>query len=212
MSEVLVDDEKLAYGLRRGIGHTRTIFSALPSRYRLRGSPCGLVSSAIYQYLQQSDLPSKLVISSPGLSFDPDMQHVFPLVGEENEDATVVDASYSQFLGYVGLHFNYEQFGKTKAFPKEEVIHFKLSEISMVTQWLTSVATQFQRKNFHPQNVWGMDAGAGPLETASAAYIFDSYSKIWSTMHLEEWKPPHYVLEDGKIVAGYLPKGSISIL
>src|SRR5665213_1227896 len=107
MSEVLVDTEKLVYGLELGIGQSTTMFSALSPELMLRYSPCGLVSSAIVEYLKTQDIPVRQVISSPHLPFAPEVRHVIPLVGE-SENPRVVDASYSQFLGYVGISGAYE--------------------------------------------------------------------------------------------------------
>ena len=212
MSELFVKSEILADGLKRGISKTSTIFSSLADRDKLRGSPCGLVSSAIHQYLVSSGLRSRLLISTPELTCDPTMQHVFPVVSCPSGKEIVIDASYSQFLGFVGLSYSYEECTNSKEFPKEEIIDFPLAASGIVAEWLTSVAVRFQRKNSHPINKWGIDAGGGPLEPAHHTVIYDSYSRIWSSANVTEWSPPDYVIADGFQVAQHIPKESIVIV
>lgn len=212
MNEVVVDEEKLAYGLKRGIGQSNTLFRSLEDKNKLRASPCGLVSSAIHQYLIHAGLPSRLLISTPKLACDPEMQHCFNVVGTSPDTELVVDASYSQFLGYVGLHYGYERITGYNHFPKEEIIDFRLSKSYLVAEWLTTVATKFQRKNVHPLNRWGLDAGGGPLEGASHAVIYDNFSQIWDRAKMAEWTPPEYVVNDGLELAKHIPAGSVIIV
>ncbi|OGL24746.1 hypothetical protein A3A68_01870 [Candidatus Saccharibacteria bacterium RIFCSPLOWO2_01_FULL_48_13] len=209
MPKLTVDTEKLAYGLERGIGHTNTIFATIPEKLRLRSSPCGLVSSAIVEYLKNEDFPARQVISSPKLPFSPEMQHVIPLVGEEN-DPVVIDASFSQFLGYVGLTGAYVEATQAKAFPEEKILHFNLSEKEVVLNWLTSLAVQFQSQNRHPRDEFGRDLGQGPLSSASASRIKQSLSKIWDPSNFSEWPSIARVQKDGQTVAKYIPGNAIS--
>ena len=211
MANVLVDTEKLAYGLKRGIAETDTIYSAGPEEYMLRYTACGLVSSAIYQYCKREGIPSGFRISSPNLPFDSSMHHVVPIVGESGGDATVVDASYSQFLGYVGLHWGYETTSGAKAFPEEEIIDFRISETENMVDWLTSVAVQFQERNRRPCTEYGYDQGRGPLVIAERRVIKGVFNQIWNPANLKAWEPPERVLRDGQIVASRIDPGAITI-
>ena len=151
------------------------------------------------------------MISTPRLQCDPEMQHVIVVIGESTKNMTAIDASFSQFLGYVGMDYNYENLSNTDVFPKEEIIKFALSESALVAEWLTSVAISFRRKNVHPVNKWGMDVGQGPLEAAPRAVLLGTYTSIWNPSNLSDWSPPQYVIDDGIAVAQYIPEGCVII-
>lgn len=210
MSEVIVDTEKLAYGLERGIGYTDTIWASVPSENRLRLAPCGLVSSSIHNYSTQNDIPSQEVIVSADFGFDSG-EHVLPLLGETNQDRVAVDASYSQFLGYVGLSLGYEECANVKVFPPEKILKFKLSETDLILDWLTIVAYEFRKLNTHPKDEFGLDVGRGPLTRASAARIRQTFTQIWNPSNYKLWTPPERVQRHGKTVSRHIPKDAIVI-
>ncbi|MBI4033471.1 hypothetical protein HY379_00550 [Candidatus Saccharibacteria bacterium] len=211
MPEVIVDKEKLAYGLERGIEHTDTIFVEIPRKYILRGTPCGLVTSGIHEYTEAVGIPSKRVISTPDWSFDPELQHTFPLIGGDTENAVVVDASYSQFFTYIGLPWGYELATGTKEFPDDKILTFRLSERDVIAGWMSKVAVEFQGRNVHPEGVFSEDLGVGPLAEASHEEINAVYSRIWEPALSEPWLPPERVVKHGTVVANYIPKDAITI-
>lgn len=210
MSEVIVDTEKLEYGLERGIGKSDTIYAAREPKYRLRYSPCGLVSSGIYEYLAQEGIPAKQVISSPNLTIDPEMRHVMPVVGA-NIDPTIVDAAFSQFLGYVGIMGRYEELTGKRAFPDEKIIDFPLSRHSEVSEWLTMIATQFLGTRLQPLDDLGMKLIEGRLENASVQEIRQAYEAIWDPANFEDWHPPERVVNHGKQISRFIPDGAIDL-
>lgn len=210
MAEVVVDDEKLTRGLEEGIAHTRTMFADAPIDQRLRVSACGLVSSAVHEYAQSQGLPSRLFISSPRLPFNREMQHVVAAVGDEM-DPTIIDASYSQFLGYVGLTAGYEKALGRKAFPDEKILAFPFSAREMVFDWLTEVSVMFQRRSLVLVGKYGLSQGVGPLSKSSPEKIRNALAAIWSPSSLELWTPPEHVKEDGELVSRYIPKGAIAL-
>lgn len=209
MQVLKIDYEKLAFGLERGIGNTRTIFASLEPHERLRITPCGLVSSAIHAYATRQGIDSMLAISNPQLDFDPKMQHVIPLLGHPDHTPTVVDASPSQFLTYVGLNIAYTKCIEEDVFPEEKVIGFKLDEREHIVQWLTTAATVFQKINRRPRDHLERQLGVGPLSDASPATIQAVYDKIWHPKNLTSWTPADYVLEDGRVASLDIPKDTI---
>jgi hypothetical protein len=211
MANVLVDEEKLVYGLETGIGCTNTIFSSAELGERLRLSPCGLVSSAIHEYARQEGLPSSLYISSPNISIDPEMQHVIPAIGESEADQTVVDGSYSQFLKYVGLSLNYEKALGGAVYPKEKILVFDFSETDIVLDWLTEVSVMFQRRSLVLPDRW-FDLGVGPLSGSSAQEVRQTFVDIWARGNMEPWVPPDYVQEHGRLACKHIPKGALSLI
>lgn len=213
MAEVIVDREKLADGLKRGIGYTDTIFADGPYEYRLRYTACGLVSSAIHQYCLVQDIPSRLMISSPNLAIDPDMQHVIPVVGETVEQGRVIDASFSQFLGYVGLNWGYEEDTGHKAFPSEEIIDFNFMEHEVIASWLADLAAAFTPVRIREPAVYEdyilYRFGEGPLSSADKEAINQVYSAIWNPANMQVWHPSQRIVNDGQVVASQMAHGSI---
>ncbi len=210
MSEVKVDTEKLTYGLEKGIGYTNTYFSHLPEEKRLRYAVCGLVSSAIEEFLTEQEIPVRQVISTPELPFDHSMQHVMPLVGGESHEV-VVDASYSQFLGYIGLTNRFEELINEELFPEEKVIHFNLFERDLMISWLTKVVADFQSRNHQigDEDKWYFRPP--PLAEAPASTIAQNLAMIWDPANFTDWKSTPRVKQHGKDVARHIPAGAITI-
>jgi len=134
-----------------------------------------------------------------------------PLLGETNQDRIAVDASYSQFLGYVGLRLGYEEYANVKAFPPEKILKFKLSETDLILDWLTMVAYKFGKVNTHPKDEFGLDVGEGPLTRASAARIRQTFAQIWDPANYKPWMPPERVQEHGRQVSKHIPKDAITV-
>jgi hypothetical protein len=210
MSELVVDTDKLAYGLERGIGKTRTICASMPRQQRLRMAPCGLVSAAIHAYASHEDLPVRLAMSAPLLPFDSQMRHVVPMIGPEETDPTVIDASPSQFLAYAGITLEYERVTRQKVFPAEKVLSFTLSERHVVVDWLANAALRFQAVNRRPTGWRGMQLGNGPLADAGVTELQDAFGAIWAPRNLSEWTLPEQVREHGEVVSKFIPPGAIS--
>ncbi len=208
MPDLKIDHDKLAYGLEQGMGNTLTIFADLEPERRLRTTACGLASTAIHLYAQQSGIPSRLVISTPRLSFDPEMQHVIPLLGDDQPVA--IETTPSQFLMYVGLSIAYEDTTGDSVFPPEKILSFPLHEREVVVSWLTKAALDFQRINKRPRSKWHTQLGKGPLATSSASVIQDAYEQIWNPENFTPWVPPDYVVEDGRIVSRSIPEDAIA--
>jgi hypothetical protein len=213
MSEVIVDVEKLTYGLERGIGDVRNIFARAPVEQRLRLSPCGMVSSAIHQYAMREGLPSQLMISSPNLSFNPEWQHTIPVIGEGN-DQVVIDAAISRlFTATMGMTVAYEEKIKwQKTFPEEKIIVFSFSERGIVCDWMAEVADMFRRRSVEFRNAYHMKQGTGPISRCSTKEIRDVFAKMWNPANMAAWVPMEDVWEDGRVVSRHLPKEAITLL
>jgi hypothetical protein len=209
MSKVVIDYEQLAYGLEEGISHTDTIFAYLPYQYRLRASPCGLVSSGIHEYAKKEGLPSRLLISTPNIPVDLEMQHVVVGIGEEDTDLTLIDGSYSQFLGYVGLTETYEEASGKSAFPEEKVIDFLVSEREFVFDWLSEVASLFQVRSVACLGRYTRTEGVGPLSGSSREELRKTFSAIWDPKNMKIWTAPERVEAHGQILSEHIPKGTI---
>lgn len=215
MVEVIVDKEKLAHGLERGIGAANDIYESIPRKYRLRTTVCGIASTAIRDYTRREGIPSRLVASRPQLEFDPRMGHAMPLIGAEGDpDPTVIDASYSQFLSYAGLHWGYEVITGTKEFPPEKIMVFKLAQRALVINHLTERALEFQRKNMRPKDLGlgvSIELGKGPLDSADEATIRAAYSRIWSPIYFYPWRPSRTTADQARKISEHIPSGTITL-
>lgn len=213
MSNVVIDTEKLAHGLEVGIGHTRTVFERIAEPRRLRSGCCGLVSAAIYEYAKHEDIPAQLLVSKPALPFDEELQHVFVAVGEAGESQRIVDASYSQFLGHVGLNLGYiEAFGED-IYPPQKILDFEISESDVVFDWLTDISVIFRED--YPQIVdgrYGTILGEGPLSQEPASAIRAAFEAIWNPSQWEAWPSSPHVIEQARIVSEHIPSGVITIV
>jgi hypothetical protein len=139
------------------------------------------------------------------------MQHVIPSIGEDDSDPCIIDASYSQFLGFLGLTPAYEEALGRVAYPKEKIIDFLVSEREIVFDWLTEVAITFQRRAIELSGKYCIRLGQGPLSESSPKDIRATFANIWSPDNSELWIPPERVQEDGRVVSRYIPKDSIYI-
>ncbi len=210
MAKVTVDTEKLAYGLERGIGDTRTIFASLATEDRLRMTACGLVSSAITAYALNEGIACRQVISVPGVPIDPTMQHVIPLLGDtEGNNPVAIEASASLFLGYAGMMLGYEWATGEHIFPPEKIFVFSIDEKRAVVEWLTSAAIKFQKINKQPTGRFGLELGDGPLVNSPASEIWANYDLIYDFSNYHTHRMIERVREDGEIVSKRIPKNSI---
>ena len=211
MSKVEVDVEKLSYGLERGIGKVDPIFKAVPEKYRLRTTVCGLASAAISDYSRREGIPSRLVISQPLLEFDRSMRHVFPLLGESNDPSpTAIDATYSQFFSYAGLHWTYEKYSGTTEFPPEKIMVFKLAQRALVAKWMAEKAAAFQKRNAYPYDPQlDRTLGRGPLATADKKAVQSAYSRIWDPDNIRAWQPSVVTRDGAKTISQSIPSGTI---
>ena len=212
MTKVFIDTEKLASGLEQGIADSNDFFSYYPAEHRLRGPVCGVVSTAIQLYLHSSGIDSELIISKPKLPFDSSLEHVYLLIGMVGTDRVVVDASYSQFLSFVGLREGYEIISKESVYPAEKILDFNESQRGLVVNWLGMVANRFRTINSHPITGFDIDLGAGPMNYATTAELKTVFNSIWDPKNAELWVPDKFVLQDAAQIAQRIPKNCVQLI
>jgi len=210
MANIEVDREKLEYGLEKGISHSGTIYDALDPKIVLRYAACGLVSAAIYQYLQEQGIESTQYISTPRLSFDPKMRHVVPAI-EVDDNPMVLDGSYSQFLRYAGLDKSYELITGESGYPEEKVAIFRFSAQELFVSWMADAALRFQAQAAPLKDLPKVDEGSGLLVSAAEDELRDTYTRIYDTSKFSVHRPSLRVINDGIHVARFIPDDVISI-
>jgi hypothetical protein len=165
---------------------------------------------ALAEHLNDRGVSTSLQLSTPALEFDEGLKHVVPVI-EADDDPLVIDASYSQFLDFVGLDHYYETFTGQQHFPETEVISFRFSERDIITGWLADVAASFQSVNTMPEFEDGMRLGRGPLVSADRQTLQQTYDRIWNPANFSAWKPGASTLNAGRSVAGYIDPRAIEI-
>jgi hypothetical protein len=194
----LVETGRLAEGLEKGLGETHYLFKGFYPKLRLRmEGACGVASLAIAQHLREQGQQPELVISTPELSIDSNRRHVFLLVG-----GTVIDPSYSQFLGYAGLTPGYVMFGGKDDFPTPKIESFKLEESRNIVNRLTRISQHIldhldkdvEKQLFGTPEFVGMDE-------AEMGAIF---SEIWNPDNFDTYEPQEYMVEAGTKLAQFI--------
>ena len=210
MAELAIDYEKLEYGLTKGIGKTSTIYASVDEANRLRITPCGMVSTALHYYCLKQGLKSQLLICSPQLSFDPEMQHCLSVVNVDKK-STALDACYSNLLCYSGIQYSYIMEKQFDPFPREKLISFNLNETETYIDWITDVISTHQKQNVATfYGFLGRFCGDGHLSTSSRNDIRETYSAIYDFDRMVNFYPEDYVIIDGLTVAESIPSGAIS--
>jgi len=207
---LVVDTDKLEWGLEKGIGETRTFFSHLPPEKRLRDTSRGLVSAAITSYALREGIPSRLLITAPKLSIEPDMQHVVALIESDEDNPTILDGSISQFLGYAGITAAYEQYIAESLFPPEKILVFGLQDTRVAVDWLTKAVKSF-RDNHPTIDLQGALIPREPLVDASIEDVVAVYESIYKPSNFHTWMPPHQVATAGYQASLSIPSGAIQI-
>lgn len=210
----MIDYEKLAFGLERGIGRVEDDYVdywAIPKRYRLRTRTCELASIAIQENLRQQGVHSEVKIGNLPVPIDKETKHVVTVLGEKDSDLTAIDATCSQLLGMVGLSWSYEHFSRKKVFPEKKIVVFRVSERAIVAKWLANVSAQFQTINTHPLNEEGEDIGAGPLANATVAELEEAYAAVWDPRTLRTWQAGEATVQTGRHISSYIPTGAIAV-
>lgn len=212
MINLSVDHEKLVFGLERGIGRVEDYvvhYWAIPKKYRLRTRTCGLASLAIQENLRQQEFSSAVKIRNLPVPIDGETQHVVSVLAEKDNDPTIIDATYSQLLGMVGLSWNYEVHTGKSAFPEEKIVVFNVSERDVVARSLAKLSAQFQAVNSHPIDHRGVDIGAGPLANATVSELEQAYATAWDPNKFRTWQPDEATVQAGRQISSYIPTGAI---
>ena len=211
MTYIEVDREKLEFGLEEGISRADPVFAAFERRNILRYAPCGLVSSAIHEYLTDQVIEAKQYLSVPRLSFDYQFRHVFPTI-EVDDDPLVLDASYSQILRFAGSDRSYGAIEKPKRlYPPEKIAIFRFSARDMFFDWLTEAALIYQEKTSILKNIPKVDGGHGPLYESAADDIKDTIKRIYDTRNLYEQQPSKRVKEHGVFISRFIADDVVRI-
>ncbi len=202
----LENPELLASSLEAALGEVHWVLGSLNPRMRLRMGVCGLVSAAIAETIDGATLK----LSQPYSTVEPDMKHVVvaaPYQGQE----VIIDASYTQFLGYAGLTPGSIACGGADTFPEQKIALFKLGEhhemvLKLARHARTAIATYRQ-----PADKYYIPTGV-PFKDFSDEEIIHEYSKIWLPSNLHDHVVPEDEMEMPRAIAACIPAEALRIV
>lgn len=198
----LIEADQLAEGIEKGLGETHRLFNGYYPKLRLRMESGGEVASlAIAQHLREQGYDIDLVVSSPNLSVDPDMHHVFPIVNDGGS-GTIIDSGYSQFLEYAGLTAGYVMLGGKDLFPNPKIESFAIGNTASIVDRLTLISQyvlDHRDKDVDEQLLGTPEFEGMPEEEMSA-----EFSEIWNPDYFDVYDPPEYMVEAGKKLARFI--------
>jgi hypothetical protein len=184
MSELPLDYTKFADTLGQALDDADTNFF-LPSAMRLRMQYCGVTALAISESLRSIGYDAQAVISSPKLAIDSDMRHAMTRV-ETSNGPVLIDATYSQFMGYVGVGLYPRD---AEYYPEQQVIEFPLDEAHQPVDILIECTRRFR------QAIVEKKAAPTPfssrLRDVDEPTVRRTLSEIWNPHYFSTYRPRH---------------------
>ncbi|MGH7218091.1 MAG: hypothetical protein ACREGE_01420 [Candidatus Microsaccharimonas sp.] len=196
----LANKDRVAADLEQGLGEIHWIARGFHSSLRLRMAVCGLTSIALAEKFAENNYDVELVVSSPNIPGDPETQHVLPVVRHKGQDV-LVDATYSQFMEYVGLTPGYVVFGGEDLYPKDKIRIIGEGESDAVATELRT-ASQYFLKNRQPipEIDWKGSVFDGVSEEDQEALL----RTIWNENNFDTFTPDKQTLEAGRKLAKFI--------
>ncbi len=205
MSELSINHQLLAGSLKDGM-QTEHMYSFIPKEALLRSAVCGTVSTAIHLSATALGIPSRLVVTRPLQDLDDALEHVFTLLGDN--EPLVVDASYSQFMEYVGPIRLFESATKQKVFPEAEVLAMPSSRASTAARMLTNACVVFREAQAQFPNwqatLTHLPVVPAPLCDAPADYLQARFEEVWDMEFPTGWSPSAHTLTAAKKLASHI--------
>ena len=183
MTDIGIDRERLTDALGEALAKVDTSLS-LPPRLRLHESYCTVASIGIREYLNTLGVRSSLLISRPRLSFDRTMPHVFLDVRHRGE-SFILDSTYTQFLGYVGLT-NYTQHERYQ--PDHAIAIVPSGERHQIVDTLIEAALAFDEKARAKVHHSRTPLVVPPLAGAGEVELRSAFSPIWAPENISPYR------------------------
>jgi len=195
----LTHAEALAADIEHGLGEVDWMSRSLPSRLRLSQNICGIVSIALSEQLRQQGYDVELVLSVPEIKADPLMQHVVPVVHHEGID-TIIDATYTQFLEFAGLHPGYVMFGGEDSYPDGKIVTFEVGSSEDVVTQLTTLSRQVMNNyKLIPEVYPSME-----FKHFNNNEIAAQLTQIWNPDNFTEFTPRVETTQVGQKLASFI--------
>lgn len=184
MSELLINYTRMSEILGEALRDDDPVFYT-PASMRLRMEYCSVTTVAISNYFNSIGYNARPLISRPQLSGDRGMEHAFTRV-EGPTGPLIVDATYSQFMGYVGVGLRpFED----EYYPKERVVEFAYGDVGQIVDPLIECTRLFRQAI--------EDKKAAPLLVSSILRLRSeeevrvTLEKIWDPKYISDYIPVH---------------------
>jgi hypothetical protein len=212
MPNIQFDTERIAGGLRAGLADSHTILRFDNERDWLRQPVCAIVSTALRLVAERQQLAAQTMFIDPQFDFNRAMRHVYLRVGAaEDPDPYIIDASYSQFMSYVGLTPWYDKERDRDSYPEEEVVAFRVSETEDFLEWFSGAAYRFSQTSQPIEGEYGLVYGHGPLSGSSHAELRHHFGKIWNLGTAVDWTASDETMEVAIAVSRYVDDRAIEV-
>ena len=192
--------ERLAEDIESGLGELHWLFDRMEPSMRLRSEgACGVGSLAVAQHFREQGYSVDLVISTPRLWIDPDMQHVLSIVHSDDGEL-MVDVSFSQFLGYAGMSEGYVQQGGENLFPDFKIAQIHDGDTDALVSLMTEQAV-LSVEQYNAPDQWFRKLEMEGLKEDDIRAI---YSAIWDPAYFDVYQPTELTQQAGKKLAGFI--------
>lgn len=196
----LENTDGVVASLERGLGEVHWIAKGFYPSLRLRMALCGITSVALAEKFTENEYDVELVISNPGIPNSKGMQHVMPLVRHGGRDV-LVDATYSQFMEYVGLTPGYIIFGGEDLYPKEKIrIIERGDDVAVATDLYNASRNFLENRESIAEVNWKRNVFDDVSEEEQKVL----WSTIWKEENFDVFAPDEETMDAGRKLAQFL--------
>jgi hypothetical protein len=197
MSELPIDYERMADSLERAL-YDIDDSASIPVSMRLRTTYCGFTGLGITEYIRWLGYDARVGLNSPELGPYPNMKHAFTEVMVD-DDPIVIDATYGQFMGFVGLglfqmHRPY--------YPERRVIEFRRSNFHYPVDMLASEISDLREAISRGETK--TVPFIGRFQKKSSEEIRPELAKIWNPVNRILYIPSSEEVRVGRLLAARL--------
>ncbi|HSX18168.1 MAG TPA: hypothetical protein VLE51_02340 [Candidatus Saccharimonadales bacterium] len=196
--------------LELAIGESDSIWSSVDKQYRLRVSICGFSSALVSNWLNEKAIENQMMQTTPKFTFDEGLVHVFT-AAQMRERLTIIDPTYSQFLGYVGLNLWLDETQRETLYPKEKILVFPANETEVAVKAIASLADRFrlehralieayratlERATLEDEGYNRPADWYAPLAEASSVEIEEIFAGIWDPSNITTFTGSEDLMRD----------------
>lgn len=180
----LFNEPGLARDLETGLGEFHWLAAAYEPSLRLRLTVCGLSTLALVEAMRMDGMDAEAIISTPNIPADPGAHHVFARLTVDNE-AYLIDPTYSQFLDMTGLSPGYVVFGGEDLFPAQKIEIFKAEDRHRIAAILAQTAVNFRMARVP---IPELQDSTYRMNEHTYDEMVEEFSEIWNPEHFDTFE------------------------
>jgi hypothetical protein len=172
--------------------------ASIPVSMRLRTTYCGFTGLGITEYIRWLGYDARVRLNNPELDLYPNTKHAFTEVIVD-DDPIVIDATYGQFMGYVGLGL--AQMHKPY-YPERRVIEFRKSNFHYPVDVLTDEIDNLREAVSRGETK--TVPFIGRFQKKSSEEIGVQLAKVWNPVNRTLYIPSSEEVRVGRQIAARL--------